>query len=318
MINKIRATFFGLAIGDALGVPVEFRSREHLQRFPITGMTGNGSWNQPLGTWSDDSSLAFCLAESLTKCYELNDIAQNFINWKQHGYWGAHHRVFDIGGATRFAIDRLTKGCSPFLSGGMMEEDNGNGALMRIMPLLFIIKDLPISERYKKIKEVSAVTHAHFRSVFSCFIYLEFALQILNGNSMDVAYMSMQQLVKSFAEEHQFNPKELELFNRVLSVNIKDEEEKKIYSSGYVLHTLEASLWCLLNTRNYADAVLKAVNLGGDTDTTGCVTGGLAGLLYGYDDIPKGWIRKIARGDDIGNLCTKLTRQIENKNGTTT
>jgi ADP-ribosyl-[dinitrogen reductase] hydrolase len=318
MIKKIKATFFGLAIGDALGVPVEFRSREHLQRFPITGMTGNGSWNQPLGTWSDDSSLAFCLAESLTKGYDLDDIAQNFINWKQHGYWGAHHKVFDIGGATRFAIDRLVKGCSPLLSGGMMEDDNGNGALMRIIPLLFIIKDLPVAERYKKIKEVSAITHAHFRSVFSCFIYLEFALQILNGNSMDVAYMNMQQLVKSFAEEHQFNPKELELFNRILIVNIKDEEEKKIYSSGYVLHTLEASLWCLLNTRNYADAVLKAVNLGGDTDTTGCVTGGLAGLLYGNDDIPKGWIRKIARGDDIENLCTRLISQIENNNATTT
>ncbi len=312
MIEKIKATCFGFAIGDAMGVPVEFKSRENLQSSPITGMTGNGSWNQPLGTWSDDSSLAFCLAESLTKGYDLNDIAQNFRNWKHHGYWGAHHKVFDIGGATRFAIDRLAKGCSPLLSGGMMEEDNGNGSLMRIMPLLFIIKDLQVAERYKKIKEVSAITHAHFRSVFACFIYLEFALQIFNGNSMDVAYINMQQVVKPFAEEHQFNPNELQLFGRILNNNIKDEEERVIHSSGYVLHTLEASLWCLLNTRNYADAVLKAVNLGADTDTTGCVTGGLAGLLYGYDSIPKGWTRKIARGDDINDLCIRLNKQIEN------
>ncbi len=317
MINTIRATLFGLAIGDALGVPVEFRSREQLQRSPITGMTGFGSWNQPLGTWSDDSSLAFCLAESLSKGYHLDDIALNFINWKQHGYWGAHHKVFDIGGATRFAIDRLTKGCSPHVSGGMMEEDNGNGGLMRIMPLLFVIKDLPVAERYKMIKEVCAVTHAHFRSVFSCFIYLEFALEILKDNPKDIAYCKMQQAVISFAEENQFNPKELALFSRILKSNIKQEEEKSIRSGGYVLNTLEASIWCLLNTGNYRDAVLKAVNLGEDTDTTGCVTGGLAGLQYGYDSIPADWKEKIARADDIENLCTRFALQIENKNGTT-
>jgi len=311
MINKIRATLFGLAIGDALGVPVEFRSREYLKRSPITGMTGFGSWNQPLGTWSDDSSLAFCLAESLTKGYNLDDIALNFMNWKQHGYWGAHHKVFDIGGATRFAIERLAKGCSPLLSGGMMEEDNGNGALMRIIPLLFYIKELTLQERYKKIKETASITHAHFRSVFSCFIYLEFALEILNGNAKDIAYRNMQETVNSFAEANQFNPKELELFGRILKGDIKRQEESAIHSGGYVLHTLEASLWCLLNTRNYADAVLKAVNLGGDTDTTGCVTGGLAGLLYGYDDIPNGWTRKIARAADIDDLCNRLFKNIE-------
>lgn len=311
MINTIRATLFGLAIGDALGVPVEFRSREQLQRSPITGMTGFGSWNQPLGTWSDDSSLAFCLAESLNKGYNLDDIALNFINWKQQGYWGAHHKVFDIGGATRFAIDRLIKGCSPLLSGGMMEDDNGNGGLMRIIPLVFVIQDLPVAERYKKIKEVCAITHAHFRSVFSCFIYLEFALEILNGKAKDIAYSNMQQSVNAFAEENQFNPKELELFRRILKGNIKQEAEKAIHSGGYVLHTLEASLWCILNNRNYADAVLKAVNLGADTDTTGCVTGGLAGLLFGYDNIPNGWTRKIARATDIEDLCIRLFETIK-------
>ena len=315
MISKIRSALFGLAIGDALGVPVEFKSRENLQRHPITGMTGYGSWNQPVGTFSDDSSLAFCLAESLVKGYSLDDMAQHFINWKQQGYWGAHHKVFDIGGATRFAIDRLIKGCPPLVSGGMLEEDNGNGALMRIMPLLFFIKDLPVEERYRKIKEVSAMTHGHFRSVFSCFIYLEFALQLLNNNIMPVAYAHMQEVVSSFAAEKEFNPTETALFGRILTGHIKDEEERAIQSGGYVLHTLEASFWCLLNTRNYADAVLKAVNLGGDTDTTACVTGGLAGLLYGYEDIPKGWRTKIARREDIDDLCTRLVQQMENENG---
>ncbi len=310
MINKIKGALFGLAVGDALGVPVEFKTREYLQSFPIKGITGYGSWNQPPGTWSDDSSLAFCLAESLTKGYYVNDMAQNFINWMQHGYWGAHHKVFDIGGATRFAIQRLMKGTSPLLSGGMMEDDNGNGSLMRIMPLLFSIKDLPIEERYKKIKEVSAITHAHFRAVFACFIYMELALQILNGNDIDVAYTNMQTIVKLYASNNDFNPKEVQLFDKILDATIRNEKESSIYSSGYVLHTLKASIWCLYNTDTYADAVLKAVNLGGDTDTTACVTGALAGLLYGYDEIPKGWIIEIARKDDIDDLCNRLHKTI--------
>jgi ADP-ribosyl-[dinitrogen reductase] hydrolase len=310
MINKIKGTLFGLAVGDALGVPVEFKQREYLEAFPIKGITGYGSWNQPPGTWSDDSSLAFCLAESLAKGYDLNDMAQNFMNWMQNGFWGAHYKVFDVGGATRFAIGRLTKGTSPLLSGGMMEDDNGNGSLMRIMPLLFSIKDLPIYERYKKIKEVSSITHAHFRSVFACFIYLEFALQILNGNTIDMAYTNMQASVKSYAATNDFNPKELQLFGRILDANIKDVKEDAIHSGGYVVHTLEASLWCLFNTDNYADAVLKVVNLGGDTDTTGCVTGGLAGFLYGYEEIFEVWINEIARKDDINNLCKRLYQSI--------
>lgn len=311
MLDKIKGALFGLAVGDALGVPVEFKSREELERLPVTGMREYGSWNQPKGTWSDDSSLAFCLAQSLEKGYDLKDIAGKFIRWKENGYWGAHHTIFDIGDATRFAIDRLIRGISPLHSGGMMEEDNGNGSLMRILPLLFVIKDLPVEERYRKVKEVSSVTHAHFRSVFSCFIYLEMALGILNDLSVEAAYIKMQKTVTAFIVNRGFNEKEVKLFSRIFESNIKEHNMSSVYSSGYVLHTLEASLWCLLNTDNYGTAVLKAVNLGGDTDTTGCVTGGIAGLLYGYDMIPSAWLTEIARKNDIGNLCLDLFNGIK-------
>ena len=310
MIEKIRSVFFGLSVGDALGVPVEFKSPEYLKTNPVRGMTGHGTWNQPPGTWSDDSSLAFCLAESLTKGYDLNDIAQNFCKWLQQGYWGAHHKVFDVGGATYNSINRLIKGESPSVSGGMMEEDNGNGSLMRIMPLLFSVYTLPIDERYQRVKEVSSITHAHFRSVFSCFIYMELALQILKGNSINEANANMQNSIEEFVAERNFNSVEINLFDRVLKADIKKTKEAEIYSGGYVLHTLEASIWCLLNTDNYSDAVLKAVNLGSDTDTTACVTGGIAGLLYGYDDIFQIWINEIARKDDIEDLCKRLNDQI--------
>jgi ADP-ribosylglycohydrolase len=306
MIEKIKAAFFGDAVGDALGVPYEFRSRENMELQPATEMRGYGRWHQPIGTWSDDSSLAFCLAESLTKSYELNDIAQNFINWKCNGFWGAHHKVFDIGGATRFAIDRLQRGTSPLVSGGMQEDDNGNGSLMRILPLAFFIRELPIEERFIKVKEVSSITHAHFRSVFACFIYIEFALQLLQGKSKYDAYTGMQQEINSFVSKNDFSKNEIEKFKRILVYDILMEKESDIYSSGYVLHTLEASLWCLFATDNYSASVLKAVNLGGDTDTTACVTGGIAGLLNGYESIPSNWIDVLIRKNDINDLCERF------------
>ena len=311
MIDKIKGALFGLAVGDALGVPVEFSSRERLKTFPITGMTGYGAWNQPPGTWSDDSSLAFCLAEALTNGYDLKLIAANFIAWKLNGYWGAHHKVFDIGNATHAAIIRLMDGTAPELAGGMTEEDNGNGSLMRILPLLFMIKDLPAEERYQMVKDVSSVTHAHFRSVYACFIYMEMALQILNGANAGEAYVNTKKLVVEFTSSKEFNKREVAYFNRILASDIKKEEESDIHAGGYVLNTIEAALWCLLNSSNYAESVLKAVNLGGDTDTTACVTGGLAGLLYGYESIPKEWIEVIARKNDIEDLCIRLNNKLK-------
>jgi ADP-ribosyl-[dinitrogen reductase] hydrolase len=310
LLSHIKSTLFGLAIGDALGVPAEFKQRDYLRNQPVTTITGYGTWNQPPGTFSDDSSLAFCLAESLTGGYDLNDIAQHFIRWKTKGFWGAHHTVFDIGGATRYAIERLQKGVSPLISGGMEEDDNGNGSLMRILPLLFHIHALPVEERYMKVKEVSAITHAHFRAVFACFCYMEMAIALLQGNSIKKAYAIMQTSVNNYIADKPFNEKETALFARLLQGNIATLPEEKIISGGYVLHTLEASVWCLLHTNSYADAVLKAVNLGGDTDTTACVTGGLAGLFYGFDKIPDTRKTALARYEDIENLCDRLSKTI--------
>jgi len=315
MIDKIKGALYGLAVGDALGVPVEFLSREQLTANPIKEMIGYGTWNQPPGTWSDDSSLAFCLAENLTIGYDLHEIAENFIEWFRNGYWGAHHSVFDIGNATHASIRRLMQGAFPELAGGMEESDNGNGSLMRILPLLFYVKDLPVEERYAKVKEVSSVTHAHFRSVYACFIYMEMALLLLNGRTAEQAYSEMKRTVRDFTDSKGFNKRELDLFERILGADINQIEESMIHTTGYVLHTLEASLWCLLNTRSYKDAVLKAVNLGGDTDTTSCVTGGLAGLLYGYGAIPKEWVVCIARSNDIHDLSERIygKLKIDNK-----
>lgn len=312
MENIIKAGIFGVCIGDALGVPVEFKSRETLKMFPVTEMQEFGSWNQPKGTWSDDSSLTLCIAEELTKGYDLEKIGQSFVKWNKYGHWTAHGRLFDIGGTTRHSIARLIKGESARFSGNIFEEDNGNGSLMRTLPLAFYLKDEEnIEKLYQTVKEVSSITHGHFRSVFACFIYVIFAIELIKGKDKREAYHHTQKLALEFAEIQGFNLKEIQLFDKVLRNDISTYSEDEIRGSGYVLHSLEASLWCFLNSESYSESVLKAVNLGEDTDTTGAITGGIAGIYYGFENIPEEWISVLARKEDIEKLCEKFYNQLE-------
>lgn len=217
MENLVKAGIFGVCIGDALGVPVEFKSRETLKRFPVENMQEFGSWNQPKGTWSDDSSLTLCLADELTKGYDLEKIGQSFVKWNKYGHWTAHGRLFDIGGTTRHSIARLIKGESARFSGNIFEEDNGNGSLMRILPLAFYLKDEEnIEKLYQTVKEVSSITHGHFRSVFACFIYVIFAIELMKGKDKKEAYHHVQKVALEFSENQGFNPKEIHLFERIL------------------------------------------------------------------------------------------------------
>lgn len=292
----------GLAIGDALGVPVEFATRPSLKRDPVTTMMGFGTWSQPPGTWSDDSSLTFCLAESLLSGYDVNAIGQSFVRWMKEGYWGAHHKVFDVGGTTRVSIQRIFDGESPLYSGEFEEDSNGNGSLMRIVPasIFFFQEDNPTL--WERMQEVSGITHRHFRSVFSCFFFSKIIAAIIQGHEKRKAYDVARHEVARYADEIGINSVERKLFERTLNGSLVNETQEKIYSGGYVLHTLEAAIWCFLNTDSYHEAVLKAVNLGGDTDTTGCVTGALAGLYYGSSEILDVWKSVTARQQDIITL----------------
>ncbi len=309
-LHHIQSALFGLAVGDALGVPVEFKSRETIRKNPVTDMIGYGTYNLPPGTWSDDSSMTFCLAEALTQEFDLNTIGQNFVKWCYENYWTPYGDVFDIGIATSDAILRLARGAKPELAGGFNEEDNGNGSLMRILPLLFHIYNKPIYERFELTKEVSSITHGHIRSIIACFYYMEFALQVLEGKEKFEIYKNLQAKVLAHLHSRKVHPTEIAVFVRLLKSDIHRLEKDAIQSSGYVLHTLEASIWCFLTTDNYPDAVLKAVNLGRDTDTTGAVTGGLAGLYYGLDNIPEKWLQQLARHKEIGDLAGRVADKL--------
>jgi ADP-ribosylglycohydrolase len=310
---QIESVLLGVAVGDALGVPVEFMSRQVIKKNPVTDMIGYGTYNLPPGTFSDDSSLTFCLAEALTNDFDLNTIGQNFVKWRYNNYWTPRGNVFDIGIATQQAIDRLANGERPDLAGGFDVSSNGNGSLMRISPLLFYLLDKSINERYEITKKVSSITHGHIRSVIACFYYLEFARQLFEQKNKFEIYKNLQTDITNYLITLSINQTEVALFDRLLKHDIHKLTEENIFSSGYVLHTLEASIWCLLTTENYKDAVLKAVNLGEDTDTTAAVTGGLAGLLYGIDNIPTNWLKQIAKYDDILNLAERLGEKFANR-----
>jgi len=308
--HKIKAVLFGVAVGDAIGVPLEFKSRQSISNNPVTDMLGYGTYNLPPGTFSDDSSLTFCLAEALTQKFDLNTIAQNFVKWRYENYWTPAGKVFDIGITTQQAINRIAEGEQAHLAGSFDVSANGNGSLMRIAPLVFYLFNKPIDQRFEIIKKVSSITHRHIRSVIACFYYVEFALQLFAHKDKFEIYANLQTEITAYLTSLSIKPNELALFNRLLKQNIHESAEECIYSSGYVVHTLEASIWCLLTTNNYKEAVLQAVNLGEDTDTTGAVTGGLAGLLYGVNDIPTNWMKKIARKNDIENLAKRLGKAL--------
>jgi len=272
-------------------------------------MIGYGTYHLPPGTWSDDSSLTFCLAEALAEGFDLNVIGGNFVKWLYQDYWTPYGEVFDVGAVTRRAISRIANArdaASIVTAGETHESSNGNGSLMRILPLVLYLWTRPINERFEITKQVSSLTHGHIRSVIACFYYLEFARQLLEGKDKFEIYKNLQSEITGYLVGAAIAPLEITLFDRLLKHDITQVQEEQIASSGYVLHTLEASIWCLLTTDSYAEAVLKAVNLGEDTDTSGAVTGGLAGLLYGFDGIPANWLKQIAKHGDIENLAQRL------------
>ncbi len=323
---------FGTAVGDALGVPVEFKSRSYCSETPVRDMIGLGTHNQPTGTWSDDSSLTFCLADSLCGGYDIKDIVNKFVKWHDEGLWTPYGDVFDIGNTTRKAIQNLKNGVEPVMAGEANETSNGNGSLMRILPLMTHINGLSTKERFKAIREVSSITHRHQRSILGCILLLEYARNLQYDDpkiSLRVMSMNFHNELYDYPElqtemvhferlfdgmtysEHQSLMKtDIDAYKKIdfweaSMPSLASAKIDDIRSTGYVVDTLEASIWCLITTNSFEEAVLRAVNLGGDTDT-GAVTGALAAIYYGYEAIPQKWIVLLARKEDIHELAARL------------
>jgi ADP-ribosylglycohydrolase len=249
----------------------------------------------------------------------LEKTAENFVRWFERADFTAHGKVFDIGISTNRAIIHLKQGIRPTESGCEDVSENGNGSLMRIAPLVFHVAGKPQKERFEIERRVSAITHAHHISVIACIAYVEYLLKLLQGEDRIAAFESVQrEVTKSFDTGHWSAEKQdaQHRFVRLLlpGTRIDRLPEKEIRSGGFVVDTLEAAFWCFLTTGNYRDAVLKAVNLGNDTDTTAAVTGGLAGLYYGFGEsgIPQDWIMKLAGVQGILDTADRIAKRCNN------
>ena len=301
--ERILGGLWGALVGDALGVPVEFMNRADVRLAPVEGMRGFGTHKQPAGTWSDDSSLLLCSTESLLH-HEFNtsDMGWRFVSWYQEELWTPRGKVFDVGTTTANALRRIAQGMRPEVAGSDDQYSNGNGSLMRMLPVGLRFARLPVPEMLSRTHRASAITHRHPRSLMACGWFCLVARELLQNHSVVDATGNALPAFRAFYESDPWWAVELDAFQFLLAGRLAQCPESEISSGGYVMETLTASLWCLLTTRNYRDCVLKAVNLGGDTDTTACVAGGLAGVAYGLNAIPADWISQLARKDDIDRL----------------
>lgn len=315
MADKVEDGIIGLAVGDALGVPVEFQSREKLEKNPVTEMQGYGSHNVPEGTWSDDTSLTVAEMDSIIENYgaiNYNDIMTKFSEWVKYAKYTATDQFFDIGIATSTAITNYRQGDNPINCGVKGIRQNGNGSLMRILPFVYYAKANNYSEdeRIKLINDASSITHAHEISRLGCVIFTDYVNLLLDGMDKKEALRNVKEI--NYGEY--YSEETLKYYERILKGNIEKLPKDAISSSGFIVSSLEASLWCTLNTDNYESAVEQAVNLGNDTDTIGAITGGINGIIYGKKAIPQRWLTKLKKKEYLENLSKQFTNTITKKN----
>lgn len=316
MMNIWINGMMGLVLGDVLGMPVQFLERDELKKNPVTTIKGYGTYNMPPGTWSDDSSMALATLDSIREKsgIDYDDIMERFESWTVDGEYTPAGIAFDQGltcmqAIGKYAIDKDYKTC-----GKTGERANGNGALMRVMPACLYVyekvlaKEWELKQALECVHQISALTHNHLRSKMACGIYYFMVSSILDGNGtlMDRLQKGMDDAVE-FYKKDILNYVELTYYNRLFDLGeFAKCKEDEIKSSGYVVDSLEAAIWSLITTNSVEEALLRAVNLGDDTDTVGAIAGGLACLYYGYDSAPKEWREQIIKEQEIIALCEMM------------
>ena len=309
MKNIWKDGVMGVVTGDALGCPVQFEPRKKVAKHPVTDMRGYGVFNLPAGSWTDDSSLTLALLESLkrTNAIDMNDIMGNFVKWLDNGEFTPYGYSYDIGGGTMSAICRYLREKDPLKCGSNDKWNNGNGSLMRILPacLFAYAKQMNDDEAIQTVHQVSSLTHAHIRANIACGLYYFMVKAILDGEG-GLQDRLQAGLTHGFAyyERTLSDHEDLKYYDRLRDLKqFAQLPDDKIMSTGYVVYTLEAAVWSLITTVSFETALLKAVNLGNDTDTVGAVAGGLGGLFYGYQGIPAQWVNALQKKDWIESLC---------------
>ena len=301
-MSIVKDGIIGHAIGDAMGVPIEFTLRENLLDNPVTEMLGHGTYDVEKGSFSDDTSMEIALIDSYVKKeeFDYDDIMNNFSLMISEGKFTPDDKMFDIGITCSTAVNNYLKGTPPLESGLDDYNSNGNGSLMRILPVVYYAhyKKLKQVEILELVRKVSSLTHRHEISIIGCYLYVNYVLNIINGKDKYAALSMLKALdLSMFKEEN------VEKYHRILEDNLKDLKLNDIRSSGYIVDSLEAALWVVLNTDSYSSSIIGAINLGEDTDTIGAITGSITGILYGYNSIPKSWLESLRKREYLEQYC---------------
>lgn len=291
-LNRARGAMLGLACGDAIGTTAEFMPSGSFA--PITDMVGGGPFNLVAGQWTDDMSMALCLASSLVECgFDLHDQMTRYVLWKDEGYMSSTGRCFDIGNATNDALKSFKRTGNP-ISGSTDPESAGNGSIMRLAPIPIHFLDTP-DLAIQLCEEQSRTTHQAVECLMACRLLGEVLLHALQGKSKKEMLAPSKQV--------------LELSPGLRSIangEYKTKTIDQIRGSGYVVQSLEAALWVFWKTDNFKEGVLLAANLGDDADTTAAIFGQIAGAHYGKNGIPAEWLEKLTMTEEIGELAEQL------------
>ncbi|WP_259754661.1 ADP-ribosylglycohydrolase family protein [Pseudomonas sp. GCEP-101] len=292
--DRYTGCLLGLACGDAVGTTLEFTNRASLT--PISDMVGCGPFGLKPGQWTDDTSMALCLGESLLTCngFDARDQMTRYLNWWQWGYWSATGECFDIGMTVRQALSTFQETGEAF-AGSTDPATAGNGSIMRLAPVVLYY--------YPDLREVSAAaaqssrtTHGATEAVESCQLLAQVLANALAGQSKDE--------LLTLSPERYSEPAIREL----AAGSFRHKRREDVRGTGYCIASLEASLWCFWSTNSYAAAVLEASNLGDDADTTAAITGQIAGAYYGKQGIPAHWLARLHQRADIEEMALALLR----------
>ena len=301
----------GFIIGDALGVPLEFKKRDLFKNNKVTDMISSDRVGAK-GVWSDDSSMVIATMKSIIDNkgkINYESIMDNFILWVSNKDFIATDKAFGIGRATFFALGNYhNKRYEKITDCGMKGFNyNGNGSLMRILPIAYYCyyKKLNDDEIYHLVKDISSLTHSHEISILGCFIYVLLVIELLSGEEKENAYSN----IRKYNYRKYFSLENIKYYDRLLNNDISKLDVDSISSMGFVVDTLEAVIWCFINNNSYDKCVIEAINLGNDSDTIGALVGGLSGIYYG--NLPSKWLDSIVKKDYLLKLSNDYYNSIK-------
>ena len=318
----IKNSIISLILGDMMGTPVQFILRKNLQealeKQPINDLILEAKPNIPFGSWSDDSSMTLCTMESIVEKsnIDLKNMIEYFCKWLYENYMTPFDKTFDVGMTTMQSLNKYIRTDRKVMNivtpkGSTNIRSNGNGSLMRILPVSIYcyFKNLSAKETFKIIDNVSSLTHAHAISVLGCYIYTLIVFDILDGKSKDEIIANLKNIYNNEAIPDGYR-EWLNEYNDILNGNIINEDTENIDSSGYVKSTLGVALWGFYNTKTVEDCIFRIIELGYDSDTNGAVGGSLSGLYYGLKGnlAEQYWVDKIIKKDMIYALIDKFIK----------